>query len=86
MIRVANLTKDFGGNRVLKGISFELARGEAACVLGPSGAGKSTFLRCLNGLVRPTTSTISIAGMVLERKNDRSGSIHRDRLARLGQG
>ncbi len=69
MISVANLTKDFGGNRVLKGISFELARGEAVCVLGPSGAGKSTLLRCLNGLVRPTTGSISIAGMVLERKN-----------------
>jgi ABC-type multidrug transport system fused ATPase/permease subunit len=69
VIRIANLSKDFGGNRVLKGINFELAWGEAACILGPSGAGKSTLLRCLNGLVRPTTGTISVAGMVVERKN-----------------
>jgi ABC-type Fe3+/spermidine/putrescine transport system ATPase subunit len=58
MIRVANLTKDFGGNQVLDGVSFELAKGEAAFVLGPSGAGKPTLLRCVNGLVWPTAGTV----------------------------
>ncbi len=69
MISIAHLTKDFGGDRVLQGVSFELARGEIACVLGPSGAGKSTLLRCINGLLRPTSGTIRIDGMSVERKH-----------------
>ena len=48
MIRIHNLTKSFGDNQVLKGISTEIADGEVVVVIGPSGSGKSTFLRCLN--------------------------------------
>jgi polar amino acid transport system ATP-binding protein len=50
MITVSNLVKRYGGNEILKGISFEVRKGEVHSVIGPSGGGKSTFLRCLNGL------------------------------------
>ena len=53
MIEVEGLTKSFGADNVLNGISFRVGQGEAVAVLGPSGAGKSTLLRCLNGLVLP---------------------------------
>ena len=58
MIRVNNLCKDFGENKVLKGISTEIKKGEVVVVIGPSGSGKSTFLRCINLLEAPTSGEI----------------------------
>ena len=54
MIRVENLTKAFGQQTVLKGITAEIHAGEVVSIIGPSGTGKSTFLRCLNLLDQPT--------------------------------
>ena len=48
VIQVDDLTKAFGKNELLKGITTNIHRGEVVCVIGPSGSGKSTFLRCLN--------------------------------------
>jgi polar amino acid transport system ATP-binding protein len=45
---------------VLKGISFDIAKGEAVCIIGPSGSGKSTLLRCLNGLATIDRGSIRI--------------------------
>jgi polar amino acid transport system ATP-binding protein len=50
MITVRGLVKRHGDLEVLKGLDFEVKKGEVAAVIGPSGGGKSTFLRCLNGL------------------------------------
>ncbi len=58
MIRVENLTKNFGSLEVLKGINYEIKKGEKIVVVGPSGSGKSTFLRCLNLLEKPTSGKI----------------------------
>jgi phosphonate transport system ATP-binding protein len=69
MIRIVELTKEFGGNYVLRGVNLEVAQGEALFVLGPSGAGKSTLLRCLNGLYWPSSGIVWIGGMKLERRN-----------------
>jgi phosphonate transport system ATP-binding protein len=69
MIRIVELTKEFGGSRVLRGVNLEVARGEALFVLGPSGAGKSTLLRCLNGLYWPSDGSVWIGGVKLERGN-----------------
>ncbi|HPU67251.1 MAG TPA: amino acid ABC transporter ATP-binding protein [Clostridiales bacterium] len=58
MIRVENLTKNFGSLEVLKGINYEIKKGEKIVVVGPSGSGKSTFLRCLNLLEKPTSGKV----------------------------
>ena len=50
ILSVENLTKRFGDNTILDGLSFEVRKGEVIVVLGPSGCGKSTLLRCLNAL------------------------------------
>jgi polar amino acid transport system ATP-binding protein len=50
MIRVTNLSKDAGGNRILRGVSFEVAPQSVLGIIGASGSGKTTLLRCLNGL------------------------------------
>ena len=47
IINVSNLNKSFDTNHVLKGISFQVNRGDVVAVIGSSGSGKSTLLRCL---------------------------------------
>jgi len=50
MVEARAVSKRFGSNEVLKGISLTVDRGQVMCVIGPSGSGKSTFLRCINHL------------------------------------
>ncbi len=68
MVEVEGLAKAFGSLRVLKGVSFQVRRGEAVFVLGPSGAGKSTLLRCLNGLISADEGKVKIDGVVVDRR------------------
>ncbi|NLM52812.1 MAG: amino acid ABC transporter ATP-binding protein [Firmicutes bacterium] len=63
MIRVNNLTKNFGNLQVLRGISCHIAPKEVVVIIGPSGSGKSTFLRCLNQLEKATSGEIIINGV-----------------------
>ena len=65
MIDVNHLTKAFGKNLVLDGISEHIEQGEKVVIIGPSGSGKSTFLRCMNLLETPTSGTISFEGTVI---------------------
>ncbi|SCY53327.1 amino acid ABC transporter ATP-binding protein [Butyrivibrio sp. INlla14] len=63
MISVKNLCKEFKNTdgsvtKVLKGINYEINKGEKIVIVGPSGSGKSTFLRCLNLMERPTSGHI----------------------------
>lgn len=58
LIKVENLQKHFGENKVLDGISTEIQKGEVVAIIGPSGSGKSTFLRSLNLLEVPTGGKI----------------------------
>ncbi|MBQ4307530.1 MAG: amino acid ABC transporter ATP-binding protein [Lachnospiraceae bacterium] len=62
MISVKGLRKDFGDVSVLRGIDYEISKGEKIVIIGPSGSGKSTFLRCLNLLERPTAGQIFLDG------------------------
>src|SRR5882762_2192500 len=50
MLRVANIVKDYGGQRVLDGASLVLKLGERAALVAPNGAGKSTLLKIVAGL------------------------------------
>lgn len=62
-VKVSNLIKNFGDNKVLKGINLQVHDNEVVVVIGPSGSGKSTFLRNLNRLEAPTSGSIVIDGM-----------------------
>ncbi|HEY4705629.1 MAG TPA: amino acid ABC transporter ATP-binding protein [Thermoplasmata archaeon] len=63
MIRVEGIHKWFGTLHVLKGISFEVKKGDVLVVIGPSGSGKSTLLRCINLLVLPDEGRVLIDGV-----------------------
>ena len=63
VISVSGLEKSFGKISVLRGIDYEIKKGEVICVIGPSGSGKSTFLRCLNLLEEPTGGHILFDGV-----------------------
>ncbi len=61
-LEVKNITKSFASNNVLKGISFDLEKGQVLTIIGSSGSGKTTLLRSLNFLERPDGGTISVYG------------------------
>jgi len=50
VLRVEDIRKCYGKEEILKGISFEIKKGETKVIIGPSGSGKSTLLRCINQL------------------------------------
>ena len=58
VLAVQGLVKRYGGNEVVRGLSFDIRRGECFGLLGPNGAGKTTTLRCCLGLVDPDGGTI----------------------------
>ena len=65
LVKVDGLHKRFGRLHVLKGIDFEVRRGEVVVLIGPSGSGKSTLLRCLNYLEEPQEGSITIDGITV---------------------
>ena len=62
-IRVRNLTKSFGGRRVVDGLSFDVEKGQVFALLGHNGAGKSTTIDLILGLKTPEGGTAKILGM-----------------------
>ena len=78
MIRIHNLTKSFGDNHVLKGISTEIGDGEVVVVIGPSGSGKSTFLRCLNRLEEADGGEIIFEGVDVNKKDTNIEKVRED--------
>lgn len=60
MVKLENVTKDFGEKKIIKGIDLEIYEGEFLTLLGPSGCGKTTILRTISGLEEVTTGKIYI--------------------------
>lgn len=68
VIKIENLQKNYNDNKVLKGISLNIRKGEVVVILGPSGCGKSTLLRCINGLEEFQSGSISLSGELMNTK------------------
>ena len=61
--------KSFGELEVLKGITFDVMKGEVICIIGPSGSGKSTLIRCINALNGIDSGSIKVHGMEVNDPN-----------------
>jgi ABC-2 type transport system ATP-binding protein len=62
MIKVENLTKRYAGQTAIRGLNFEVGKGEIMGFLGPNGAGKTTTMRILAGFMPATSGRASVAG------------------------
>ncbi len=58
ILKVENLKKSFGGVKALKGISFEVEKGEIFGIIGPNGSGKTTLVNCITGFVKPDSGKV----------------------------
>jgi len=72
MIEVRDVTKSFGTQQVLRGVSLDIHRGEAVVIIGRSGGGKSILLKHLIGLLQPDSGIIRVDGEDITTMNERS--------------
>ena len=68
MIEIQNLRKCFGDRVAVNGVSFAVRKGEVLGFLGPNGAGKSTTMRMITGFLLPTSGTVFVGGIDVNRK------------------
>jgi polar amino acid transport system ATP-binding protein len=66
VLDIENLEKTYaGGVHAVKGISFNVKKGESVAIIGSSGSGKSTVLRCINRLIEPTKGNIRLNNQII---------------------
>lgn len=84
ILEVKNLKKSFGSTEVLKGISFDMQKGEVLAIIGSSGSGKTTLLRCLNFLETASEGQIIVNGETLfdasEMRKENPADVRKKRL------
>lgn len=86
-LKVENLKKNFGATEVLKGVSFEMQKGEVVSLIGSSGGGKTTTLRCLNFLSLADSGKIFVDDeLIFDGEKDKKISDEKLRELRLNFG
>ncbi|MEU7876234.1 ABC transporter ATP-binding protein [Dactylosporangium sp. NPDC049140] len=87
LIEFDDVTKQYeGATAALSGLSLRVRRGEALAVLGPSGSGKSTLLNLIAGLDKPTSGTVSVDGVRVDRLSEaQSAQYRRTRIGMVFQ-
>jgi len=82
ILEVVSLEKSYPGRagttEAIGDVSFTVARGEFVCLVGPSGCGKTTLLKCLAGLLAPTSGTVLLDGQPVRRPPSQMGFVSQD--------
>lgn len=78
MLEVTNLTRAYASHVAVDNVSFQVGRGELVTIVGPSGCGKSSLLRCIAGLLRPTSGQVVLDGKPVTRVPSRLGIVFQD--------
>jgi len=86
MIKIKDLKKSFDGHEVLKGISFEVGKGEVFALVGGSGGGKSVLLKHVAGLMKPDGGSVTVDGLEIGTAGNVALQSFRERLGFLFQG
>jgi branched-chain amino acid transport system ATP-binding protein len=77
MLKVTDLTVNYGAIEAVRGLSFDVAAGQVVAIIGANGAGKSTTLNAIGGLLKPTRGRIELDGREIT-------GLRSDQVARLG--
>jgi len=85
VIRFVGVSKRFGAQRVLDGLSFEVARGKTLGIMGASGSGKSVALRHAIGLMKPDAGLVEVDGLEVPQLTGKALSALRRRMGYLFQ-
>lgn len=86
MIQIQNLVKTYpNGTQALRGVSFDVKKGEFLVIIGLSGSGKSTLLRCMNRLHDPTSGTINFEEQEMTTLKGRALRMARSRIGMIFQ-
>ena len=77
VLKVSNMTKDFGGLRAIDNVSFKVNKGEFVGLIGPNGCGKTTTFNCISGLLDATKGEVEIFG-------EEATNLRPDQIQKLG--
>jgi simple sugar transport system ATP-binding protein len=84
IMQLENVSRTFGNNLALNGVSLDVHPGEVHCLLGDNGAGKSTLIKLMSGVITPTLGTMRFAGRPVSFSSPRDaqaygiGTVHQD--------
>lgn len=62
LLTLREIVAGYGSGDILKGVDLEVSEGTVTCLIGPNGAGKSTVLKCVSGLLRPRSGSVTFRG------------------------
>lgn len=85
-LTVANLKKNFGEKAVLKGIDFQVQKGESVVILGGSGSGKSVLIKTIASLLAPSSGSIKIDGKEVSNVGEKERDELMEKFGFLFQG
>ncbi|WP_324274915.1 ATP-binding cassette domain-containing protein [Blastococcus brunescens] len=90
ILEVSGIRKSYGSGETahlaIADVSFAVEQGEFLCIVGPSGCGKTTLLRCLSGLMPPTSGSVELQGRVVRQPPRRWPWSSRSTTARCSPG
>lgn len=86
MIEVKNVIKKFGDKTVLDDVSAQMLPGKTNLIIGSSGSGKTVFMKCLVGLMKPTTGNILYEGQDISVMEEKDLKEIRKQIGMLFQG